>query len=48
MNTVGLSLGSNDREIAISWALDAVKDVLGTQNTRNKIIKTFFIWCCNI
>ena len=42
MNTVGLSLGSNDREIAISWALDAVKDVLGTQNTRNKIIKTFF------
>jgi hypothetical protein len=44
MNTLGLglSLGSNDREIAISWALDAVKDVLGTQNTRNKIIKTFF------
>jgi hypothetical protein len=40
MNTLGL--GSNDREIAISWALDAVKDVLGTQNTRNKIIKTFF------
>lgn len=44
MNTVGLSLGlgSKDREIAISWALDAVKDVLGTQHTRNKIIKTFF------
>ena len=42
MNTLGLGLGSNDREIAISWALDAVKDVLGTQNTRNKIIKTFF------
>ena len=42
MNTLSLSLGSNDREIAISWALDAVKDVLGTQNTRNKIIKTFF------
>jgi len=40
MNTIGL--GSNDKEIAISWALDAIKDVLGTQHTRNKIIKTFF------
>ena len=31
-----------EKEIALSWALDAIKDVLGTQSIRNKIVNTFF------
>ena len=31
-----------DNEIALSWALDAIKNLLGMQYIRNKIVKTFF------